>query len=551
MWIAHYLIVLSSALTATAVANSQPAQSTGNILARGGASASHRGVYEIELQAASLAGRNPYTEINVRVTFTRPDASEATVDAFYDGNDTFKARAYCDTLGEWRWRADSNVDGVSRRSGAFRVLPSSVKGKLRRHPEDPRQLAYDNGEWFLHLGDTGYRYVVDTEPHWKGYIDQAVKMGATKIRAWFARARHDVQVLFTDDRRELNLPYWQEIDRRVTYALETYPDLMLGLIPYAEDTEEIRRYGKGDTAAPLIGRYAQARFSAFPNVYWVASNDMIILGDGMRQTRDADETDALKDREVPYEAIDRIGRDMAAREPWGTLLTNHQSRGSGYAYVDAPWSDIIDLEDLDQVAGRRILEYRGKRDQPIVLDEDRYECYRPPEHDRYFFRRLMWASLLSGGSATYGGLRTYEPYEEGECQGVAGYFDAVDRGLLEDGAHDLRHIRAFFRDGGLTLVSMSPDDDIVGANPYRWKASRNESTIIVYLANPSGSTPQSDSEGATAPSVTLQVPAGDFNGKWFDPSEGTWQAAGTVAGGRRALTAPAPGDWVLLLRRQA
>jgi hypothetical protein len=41
---------------------------------------------------------------------------------------------------------------------------------------------YDNGEWFLHIGDTGYRYVVDTEPEWQRYLDQAVTvMAATKV----------------------------------------------------------------------------------------------------------------------------------------------------------------------------------------------------------------------------------------------------------------------------------------------------------------------------------------------------------------------------------
>ena len=38
------------------------------------------------------------------------------------------------------------------------------------------------------------------------------------------------------------------------------------------------------------------------------------------------------------------------------------------------------------------------------------ESYISPKHDRYFFRRLMWASLLSGGHATYGGLATYEAF---------------------------------------------------------------------------------------------------------------------------------------------
>src|SRR5690606_1187510 len=100
-----------------------------------------------------------------------------------------------------------------------------------------------------------------------------------------------------------------------------------------------------------------------------------------------------------------------------------QHRFAGYSFVDAAWSDIITLEDLDQVTGKVILQYRAKRNQPVVLDEDRYETYRFPQNRRYYFRRYMWASLLSGGHATYGGLRTYEPYNGG-VSGMRGYFDA-------------------------------------------------------------------------------------------------------------------------------
>ncbi|MHC4512054.1 MAG: apiosidase-like domain-containing protein, partial [Planctomycetota bacterium] len=124
----------------------------------------------------------------------------------------------------------------------------------------------------------------------------------------------------------------------------------------------------------------------------------------------------LTGRKVLRQTIDKIGRDMAAREPWGTLLTNHQSRFKGYDFVDAEWSDIIMLEDLDQTDGRIFRQYYDKRAVPMVLDEDRYEHWRNPKHDRYFFRRLMWASLFSGGHATYGGLRTYEPYGVGKYQ---------------------------------------------------------------------------------------------------------------------------------------
>ena len=48
------------------------------------------------------------------------------------------------------------------------------------------------------------------------------------------------------------LDYWQEIDGRLLHALEKYPHIDFQLIPYAEDTEEIRRYADGDRMSLLI-----------------------------------------------------------------------------------------------------------------------------------------------------------------------------------------------------------------------------------------------------------------------------------------------------------
>src|SRR5690606_35409952 len=98
---------------------------------------------------------------------------------------------------------------------------------------------------------------------------------------------------------------------------------------------------------------------------------------------------------------------------------------------------------------------------PLVLDEDRYEGYLNPTHRRYYFRRLFWAALLSGGHFSYGGLRTYEPYD-GNMACLHGYFTANGDGRLMQGAHDLPQIRAFFQITGLTLVNFVPSDAMVG-----------------------------------------------------------------------------------------
>ena len=497
------------------------------------------GVYEIAFEAAVDAG-NPYFDVDLSVLFIRPDETQVTVDGFYDGGRTFKARAYCDQMGLWQWRSMSNVAELNARSGTFRVVASTLKGKLRQHRDDPRQLAYDNGQWFLHIGDTGYRYVTDTEPEWKAYIDQAAEVGFTKIRTWFCRERSDVQVLFSTDRAGMNLSYWQEIDRRLTYALNHHPDVIFQLIPYGEDTAEIARYGQAGRASVYVGQYAQARFSAFANIHWCLTNDRHIVS-----------RDPMRGRDVSPDVINKMAADFRRREPWGTLLTNHQSRFQGYSFIHEPWSDIVTIEDLDQVAGALILRYRELGDDPVILDEDRYELYRQPEHPRYFFRRLMWASLLSGGAATYGGLRTYEPYD-GQVRGVQGYRDAVKAGKLIGGAHDFRHIHQFFEDAGMTLVGMQPADTIVGYDPHRFKCIADRDRIIAYLQNPDASDPQKADVATRPASVKIHMPRKHYAVQWYQPTTGKWAEdpkAKEVQGGyQRQLTAPFQGDAVLLLK---
>ena len=515
----------------------------GQGIVSGSSLAKDRGVYEVRIEADSLSG-NLCFDHTLIVTFSRPDGSEVSVDGFHDGAGVWKARAYCDQLGIWKWRSQSESTQLDAANGTFKVVESNLPGKLRKHPDDPFQFARDDGSWFLHLGDTGYRYVVVSEPEWRAYIDQASEAGFTKIRTWFAQSRSTVDALYTEDRSQLALDYWQEIDRRLLYALEKHPHIDFQLIPYAEDTQEIRRYGKGDRMSRLIGRTAQARWSALPNVHWAISNDQEIVAQG-----------PLRGREVLHSTIDQIGRDFAKRDPWGTLLTNHQCRFSGYAFVESPWSDIITVEDLDQVAGKIILRYRESGMDPIVNDEDRYELYRNAGNRRYFFRRLMWASLLSGGHATYGGLKTYEAHDGGPTRGVQGYFDANRDGVLFQGAHDFRHIHRFFQETGVTLVGLRPDDTLVGADPLRFKCSRDEKTIIVYLANPSGEDPVTDNPGVTKPTVAIHLPRSTWNVQWFNPRTGGLFNGKPLSGAsRHRLTPPhdgrsTAGDWVLLLRQ--
>ena len=88
----------------------------------------------------------------------------------------------------------------------------------------------------------------------------------------------------------------------------------------------------------------------------------------------------------------------------------------------------------------------------------------------------MWANIIAGGHATYGGSATWVPYSSSgvctslACPGVRGYGDLVASGVLKNGARDFPHIHAFFEAapegvGHLGMVGFVPNDTL--CNPHR------------------------------------------------------------------------------------
>ncbi|HEV7301268.1 MAG TPA: DUF4038 domain-containing protein [Tepidisphaeraceae bacterium] len=516
-------------------------------LATEAAEAPLRGAYEVTLTASPVF-TDAFLQNDLRVTFTRSNGTRVSVNGFYDGGTTFKARVYLDVVGDWSWRSSSSDAGLNAKSGTFTVVNrGNLPGKLRKSTRDPRQFVHDDGAWFLHLGDTGYRYINGTEANWQQYIDQAAETGFTKVRTWFGtpgdsghgNSNGNIAYMFTTT--GLNLAELRTADARLIYALDRHPSMQVQLIPFGEDTGKLLAYA--DPSSPehaLVRAYTRevhARYGALPNVQWCLSNDR-----------------GLKDNAELRRAVDALGTDWAVAERFGTLLTNHQARRETYAFTDASWSDIVTFEHVDQVQGKQISKYRsGGATGPIVNDEDRYESYIPPEHVRYFFRRLMWASLLSGGVATYGGGETWKPYAADTLGGIQGYNDLKRAGLLTGGADDFKHVHRFFKETGLDLVGLTPCDELVGDNPAKVKAIRGDDVLIIYLANPTGDAPQTDDAAATTPSVTIDnaVNFDNWFASWFDPRAGNWASMGQVTNAHRTFAAPAGGDWLLLLRRKA
>ena len=98
-------------------------QAQAQVIVRGNQPAPWRGVYEVVLTSKPPSAQ-PFQPGLVQVTFTQPNGTDVTVDAFYDGGSLFKARAYCEHTGDWTWRCSSRDTTLKGKHGCFTVIES-------------------------------------------------------------------------------------------------------------------------------------------------------------------------------------------------------------------------------------------------------------------------------------------------------------------------------------------------------------------------------------------------------------------------------------------
>ncbi|MBM4084917.1 MAG: DUF5060 domain-containing protein, partial [Planctomycetes bacterium] len=174
--------------------------------ASAGAPAAHAGHFSSGTQAAAKFGvheivltgdgsvANPFDTV-ATVRFTPPSgaANAKTVWAFYDGENTWRARVYPGETGEWTWASTCETDaGLHGKSGTFRCGPSKLRGRLLIHPKNPRQWMTEDGRWFLNLNDTSYFLLCANDgagnpvpdEDVRAYVTDATSRGITSFRSF-------------------------------------------------------------------------------------------------------------------------------------------------------------------------------------------------------------------------------------------------------------------------------------------------------------------------------------------------------------------------------
>lgn len=484
-------------------------------LSKGSSTAKQYGVHEVEVNGPSSG--NPF-DASIKVTFNAPGGGNKTVEAFYDGGSTWKARCYVNKVGKWTWSGGG-------KSGSFNVAKSSLPGMLVKHPNNKTSLAKENGyKWFSAIGDTGYFMLGHTSlaggglenTVYQGYTKSAAGKGINMIRAnLFGGLRTD-KFHMTPDGKEISLVNLKNQDGKLTWMLNSHPGMYLQLIIWKE--------GSSGIAPALRTRFLRqlaARWGAFPTITWMVMNDSAYGGSGS--------TSNLVNVTLDY---------LVKNSPFNQMKTTGARRNKGAPFstdsrVQFLHYETFDAMEADETAqGRKLGKYTW-------CGEDRYATYKAPKNKTYFFRRLMWAWIVSGGGACYGGD-----------------WDNASRKYFT-GTESLRHIDPYFAKRGIHMAYFT-DADNMGKNTMNSDkvnrlqvARRGDSEFIVYHCNNNGNGEGMNSNSAPA-KFTMNLPAGNFAVEWYNPSNGSSKNSGSVKGGGSvAFTAPFGGDVVCRLSNGA
>lgn len=486
------------------------------------------GVHEIELTGNGSVA-NPF-DTEATVTFTPPSgaAGAKTVHMFYDGGNTWRARAYVTEKGTWTWSSACPTDpALAGKKGAFTAADSQLKGMIRKHTANPRALMTDDGAPFFLVGDTAYYLLSKSQADWQDYVRDDWKYGITLMRCSVLGALRDWPHYWRDaDTKDFfNLDRFKNDDARLQWMLDNYPAMYIELVMFPETNtgtgkDETLFTGLTAQQRARLLRFMVARYGAYPQVIWEIVNDYSFAAARVNNLA----------------MSQAVGEFLDQNDPWHHLVTTGAVRNTPYPFGQAKWSSLIHLETRDAFNADQVQHY-DKAAAPVFCGEDRYETYIPPADCKYFFRRLMWSWLLSGGYACYGG----------DWDAVTPYTATSMVGL-----NSVAHIKPYFEQRRIDMAHFTPDDSLA-TDPDRAEAAkrphlthRATQEYLVYLPNPDAKNATVD-QAAAKVTLNLANAPGPYSVEWFRADDGLAQNGPAIPGGRSiTLTAPWPAQDVVL-----
>jgi hypothetical protein len=492
---------------------------------------------------------NPFTDVTLHATFTRPDESTVTFWGFHDGDgnggqhgNVWKLQFMPDQIGTWSYEC-SFSDGAAGARGKFQSVTNRAKpGPLRVDPANRHYWVFADGSRFWARAFTAPElFIAGDEQQWKYWVD------------YFFGAKHRFNLC------NANLLNFVGLGEKLNWQGTPYqaPDPARagsyvgiagnGLFPFLYSGRRPRFDGGSnvDWLRPSVACWANVDqvlgkleahrtvwFNHWEMIGWVWSGNGRLLGPP------AARKPVLRywiARLAPYwnitwniageweellkpAELDELGTFIKEADPWKHPLTSHALGTT----VDRPW---VDFRAQQFTAGtssnaltnarRAAADYANK---PVFAFETSWEA-TPGKLTADQVRTGAWGSVMGGAFYLYA-----ECFEPTLTWGDGKAFPFLE--ILHD----------FF--AGLSYWRLKPDQAVV--NPGSLCLADQGREYVIYR----------EGGGTVIVDLAKVSSAASFTAEWLNPRNGVRSAAAIVSGGApRSFACPDPRDWVLYLRK--
>ncbi|OHB77211.1 MAG: hypothetical protein A2Z25_19965 [Planctomycetes bacterium RBG_16_55_9] len=498
-------------------------------------------VYEIVLEPDRAAEGNPFTDIQVRATFTPEGGSPIEVDGFCDDQEGRRFRVrFCPSIetAKYKFELTTNIASNKKYTGSFQTTKPEGMEPVIVNPERPKHFQFaSSGKPFYHIGLTAYHLLdpSNDDKQIEELLDYCVRHGFNKVRflltgyprdndtrtkseydptgdpwkqpnygappgemnplpAWLGEPHHY-------DFTRFNVAHWQKADRAVQAMRDR--GIVATCIVTIEKQGLPKEYGVLTEHEKRLYRYAVARLAAYSNVWWD-------LGNEHNEFRKPDWAPKMGDLVKKWDPYDRLCSAHAYAD---------------WLYGDQVWAGYIITQqygDCSQV-NQWVFKYRDIA-KPYVNEEYGYEgTLDEPKHgmNADWVRKCHWSIALAGGYATYG---DWTP-------GTAFYTGHVGHGKAPA---QLRHLRETFE--SLPYPTMVPHNELVGEGAFC--LAKEGDIYLVYI--PDGKE-----------TVLRAAPATQgFKITWINPRTGRQINPRKATTEKITLRPPSPEDWAAIVKRQ-
>ena len=511
------------------------------------------GIYDIatvQVNVDAPTALNPFTDVAVSATFVDADGNSLPVEGFCDSQDgtRFQVRYMPHRPGVVQWTAEFRQNGFSRTAhGSFTAVEKGLRGPVRADAAHPWHFVHEgSGQHYFYSSTTAYALAGwRDEAIIRESLDRMARFHVTQARValipprvasgaqwmepavttngWFSFCVNVWPAARPDDvgdpgfnPQRFNVEYWQKYERLLEHARKL--GIQISVIFYVDGrlpgVDPFRSYAMGGDLEKLYYRYAAARLAAYSNVFWDLTNEHHLF-----------RTEAW---------VEEMGAYLRAHDPYAHMISVH---GSGeYPFRKSAWSDFAMYQSWDEHGAYDfMLRNRAKseaagRPIPQVNEEYGYEDHYPypwgearlyPARSADTRRRLAWQMTMAGGYQTTG--------ERANVPGYGGW--VTGRGNDEMVLLKLhQHLYDFWT--SLEWWKLNP---LTGAGPANVPCLGLAGETYVYYLEHGGS-------------IQVQLPAGNYAARWYDPRTGSYDDAGVAHGPTWATpAAPDSQDWILLM----